>query len=579
MPRRAKIKAAKSGSNSPQRSLRPRRAATDNAKNSDLPAESSEKMASHAANPAASRATTKRASKKWSEPFVTTSEKSPLVNIDLVKLLAKPEAWNCLEEDEKREILSLLPPDVHPNPDGDPEDANFKLEPLPQEFLRYSIPWRDAVRQFQADLENGKYDPEWQRQAHQAMQERADGKFDAWKEEQFEEFWGQKQKIDSGLIAGESSKIKLETLVQHNLIQVGDVWKYARVFGKQKEKVFIEKEVKIIGRDGNTLTFSIPPGRRVLLCGVIDCSETKDSSNTPPKLASIDNPFLDDETSSATEMDTGSPFPRHIDVNNGSPQELLQSGNLVRSLNEFIVGIEGNSETLIPSADTPPKTDTTKATINTKMKTVPSSTASFCLTHDSIAVPGAANFPESCEEDSFSSCSEISDIESNFNLDDIDLSWDIYRFNLSSNMGASGRDSTDGRNCTHARPNTTKDRSENISAGLMKTEHSTPENINESIKYSSSSRDKNTILNRAQSKVDTTNTREAFPRPSEQPMKDIVLSGVRGPGALENKILRTDGRMTNPPNGNAWKDFRCFRNNQDMGSLWEIRQAWYLRTR
>jgi hypothetical protein len=61
--------------------------------------------------------------------------------------------------------------------------------------------------------------------------------------------------------------------------------------------------------------------------------------------------------------------------------------------------------------------------------------------------------------------------------------------------------------------------------------------------------------------------------------KDIILGGVTGPGMLANKILKVDGRITHPPHGNSWKEFRCYRRNQDMGSLWELRQAWFMRGR
>jgi hypothetical protein len=59
--------------------------------------------------------------------------------------------------------------------------------------------------------------------------------------------------------------------------------------------------------------------------------------------------------------------------------------------------------------------------------------------------------------------------------------------------------------------------------------------------------------------------------------RDIVIRNIAGPGALAKKILEVDGRMTNPPNGNSWKVFRCYRDNQDMGSLWEVRQAWFVK--
>lgn len=159
-------------------------------------------------------------------------------------MLAHPDAWNCLDEDEKKEILSLLPDNVHPNPEPDPEDPNAKIPPIPQEFLRYSNTWREGVRQFQVDLEAGRYDPEWLRQAANAMEERAKGEFDDFKEQEFEEFWGQKQKLDYRALAGESSSVKLDSLVAHGIIQRGDVWKFTRVFGKT-EKIMVEKEAKV----------------------------------------------------------------------------------------------------------------------------------------------------------------------------------------------------------------------------------------------------------------------------------------------------------------------------------------------
>lgn len=58
---------------------------------------------------------------------------------------------------------------------------------------------------------------------------------------------------------------------------------------------------------------------------------------------------------------------------------------------------------------------------------------------------------------------------------------------------------------------------------------------------------------------------------------EIILENIGGPTALSLRIVEVDGRIKDVPNGNAWKEFRAYRNNQDMGSLWEVRQAWYLR--
>lgn len=160
-------------------------------------------------------------------------------------MLALPEAWSCLEENEKKEILSLLPSDTHPNPNPHPDDSDAKIPPLPESFLRYSNNWRDGIRNFQLDLQNGRYDPAWIREAEEAVQQRAAGKFDKFKEQEFEEFWGQKQKMDRALTAGESSRIKVSTLVEHGVIRKGDVWKWSRAFGGRKRNLLIEKEARV----------------------------------------------------------------------------------------------------------------------------------------------------------------------------------------------------------------------------------------------------------------------------------------------------------------------------------------------
>lgn len=77
------------------------------------------------------------------------------------------------------------------------------------------------------------------------MEERAAGSFDKWKEEQYEEFWGQKQKLIHGVIAGDSSTLKLMKMVDHNCVRVGDTWKFTRTF--RFPPVIVEKEVKVRG--------------------------------------------------------------------------------------------------------------------------------------------------------------------------------------------------------------------------------------------------------------------------------------------------------------------------------------------
>jgi hypothetical protein len=58
--------------------------------------------------------------------------------------------------------------------------------------------------------------------------------------------------------------------------------------------------------------------------------------------------------------------------------------------------------------------------------------------------------------------------------------------------------------------------------------------------------------------------------------EDIVIAGVSAPGKVENRALEEYG-ILNAPNANAWKTIRVMRDNQDLGSLWDIRQAYSFR--
>jgi hypothetical protein len=60
---------------------------------------------------------------------------------------------------------------------------------------------------------------------------------------------------------------------------------------------------------------------------------------------------------------------------------------------------------------------------------------------------------------------------------------------------------------------------------------------------------------------------------------EVFIPDIQGPTALTLKILEVDGRIKNAPNGNAWKEIRCYRDNQDIGSLWEVRHAWHMKNR
>lgn len=135
--------------------------------------------------------------------------------------------------------------------EGLPEDAPYAEDgySVPIEYFKYNPDWRRCVREFQEDLGAGRYEPEWQAEAAQAMEERANGDFDKFKEDAFEEFWGQKQKMDHHAVAGESANIKLDELIEHGVVRLGDHLSYKRVFGKGKGALLIEKDAEVSFRD------------------------------------------------------------------------------------------------------------------------------------------------------------------------------------------------------------------------------------------------------------------------------------------------------------------------------------------
>lgn len=147
---------------------------------------------------------------------------------------AKPDFWAKMTPEEKLDIA-----------DGLPDHINFEEDGrLPLSYIKYDPDFRQGLRLTQSHLEAGMLDPAWIAQAEQARQERAEGKFDDWKEQQFEEFWGQKQKVDPKALAGQSSTVKLNRLVEAGLFKEGDIFSYSRIFG-QKKKTLVEKDCKV----------------------------------------------------------------------------------------------------------------------------------------------------------------------------------------------------------------------------------------------------------------------------------------------------------------------------------------------
>ena len=120
------------------------------------------------------------------------------------------------------------------------------------------------------NIADGRFEPSWIIKGELARLKRKEGAFDQYKEDMYEEYWGQKQRVQYDAIAGESAKIKFETLaLAPTLFKEGDIWTYRRTFkveGAPKGRVFVEKEAKLTAIDRGVkppkLTFIISPGQK-----------------------------------------------------------------------------------------------------------------------------------------------------------------------------------------------------------------------------------------------------------------------------------------------------------------------------
>ncbi|GKZ68401.1 hypothetical protein AnigIFM50267_003081 [Aspergillus niger] len=466
-----------------QPTTRSRSSRSVNAAKQSNAGESSSAMSPSTTTNAKPKRNPRRAAKdRWEEQRVMTSTTSPLVDADLVGLLANPLAWDCLEESEKQEIIRLLPDGVHPDPNPPSDDPDAKIPPIPHAFLRYSNNWREGIRQFQAELENGYHDPEWLRQAKLAMEERAAGRFDRFKEEEFEEFWGQKQRMDKTLVAGQSSQVKLKTLIDHNVVREGDVWKYSRCFSKGADRVLVEKEARIVGINGARLNFIIPPGQRVFLPAV-SSGYTQNQSHADGFKADAEAGHQQQD-SNAVEIDYNVQLNASETTEPVSPKKRKcedEHGDCKRQRSK---PPEANDQAA-SSSELPNEAAADTVSPSTAAEAVSSAEAAVIST-------ASSEKPESAGEASEEPPVSVPD----------------------------------------GPQESTKETEETAPADIL-----------------------------------------------DERMDGILVENIQGLTSLASKIIEVDGRITDIPNGNAWKEFRAYRNNQDMGSLWEVRQAWFQRAR
>lgn len=150
--------------------------------------------------------------------------------------LSDPKTYEDFTREDWEDLRSTLPENVPLNPDG---------YSISWEFLKYDADFRRGIREFQEDLSTGRLEPEWQAAAAEAMEERARGDYDDYKEKIYEEFWGQKQKLAHDALAGDSTSLKLETMIENGTFRVGDEFVFTRTIGRKEKRVLIEKELKV----------------------------------------------------------------------------------------------------------------------------------------------------------------------------------------------------------------------------------------------------------------------------------------------------------------------------------------------
>jgi hypothetical protein len=126
-------------------------------------------------------------------------------------------------------LIALLPAEdiIYPSA----EDLSVPdPKPMINPALFDSMSFKEAIRTYQENLEAGKYEPEYIKKGKEARRCRINGDFDAWKDEEFEVRWGDKQRVYYGSVAGESSKVKLQDLAKHHQFKIGDVFSLRRPF-------------------------------------------------------------------------------------------------------------------------------------------------------------------------------------------------------------------------------------------------------------------------------------------------------------------------------------------------------------
>ncbi|KAI1415258.1 Asx homology domain-containing protein [Hypoxylon sp. FL1857] len=171
------------------------------------------------AKPSAKEApSTRKGRSKYDNPEeMLTNPRAPLGTAKLRDLLCSNKAWDILDAEEKKSVLSKFP-DLIEVLDAGTENARPNIA-----ALKNNDNFRHDVARYQEDLRKGWHDPEWIRQAQAAHRKREVGAYNEYLSARFQDEWGmpmpglydsQEANWGSSMDGGEGEQPEVKTSVR-----------------------------------------------------------------------------------------------------------------------------------------------------------------------------------------------------------------------------------------------------------------------------------------------------------------------------------------------------------------------------
>ena len=145
-----------------------------------------------------------------------------------------------MSDDARAEIISKFPATLAQKVMITDDDGQPRLD---LQALSKNSTWKLSIAQALNDIVTGLNDPDWLQKAYGAHFKRLDGKYDNWKDNAFEKFWGVKQRLASNVVAGSSAQHTLREMIERGVVKPGDVFKYSRTF--KEGPVTVKKDAEV----------------------------------------------------------------------------------------------------------------------------------------------------------------------------------------------------------------------------------------------------------------------------------------------------------------------------------------------